>query len=640
MPKDHTRREFVATSAAALAALAAIPGLPSGIRARLAHRDATLVAHPFDLHQVRLLPGPFLDDLNVNRRYMMGLDPDRLLHSFRITAGLPSSAEPYYGWEAPNNELRGHFVGHYLSGCALLAAQTGDTAVKARGDALVSELAKCQKANGYLSAFPEELFDRLKARRGVWAPFYTYHKILAGMLDSYTLGGNTEALEVAKGMAGWTRDWVRPLDDRLMQDILRTEFGGIGESLDNLASITGDMSWIDVSKRFDHDRVLTPLAEGRDELTHVHANTTIPKIIGAARRYEITGDQRSHDIADYFWREVTGRRCFVTGGTSSGENWKSPVGQLAGELAPDTEESCPTYNMLKLTRHLFSWTGDAKVADYYERALFNGMLGTQHPADGEKIYYTPMASGYWRMFGTPDHGFWCCHGTGVESHSKFGDSIYFHDDTGIWINQFIASELNWADRGVRLVQETGFPATDTTRLTVHVAHATQMALRIRLPYWLDGQATVKLNGKAVTVSPPPGNYLTINRRWRGGDRVELTLPMKLHLHAMPDDPTVQAVMYGPLVLAGKLGPEPLRAPPTPPRMTPDFDLTPETRPIAVAAINAPSDDVRSWVKPTGRPLEFRIVGQEREIALVPFNTVFDERYAVYWRVLSAPISGG
>jgi DUF1680 family protein len=640
MPKDHTRREFVATSAAALAALAAIPVLPSGVPARLAPRDSALVAHPFDLHQIRLLPGPFLDDLNVNRRYMMGLDPDRLLHSFRITAGLPSSAEPYYGWEAPNNELRGHFVGHYLSACALLAAQTGDAAVKARGDALVSELARCQKANGYLSAFPEELFDRLKARRGVWAPFYTWHKILAGMLDSYTLGGNTEALNVAKGMAGWTRDWVRPLGDTQMQDILRTEFGGIGESLDNLASITGDMSWLDVSRRFDHERVLAPLAEGRDELTRVHANTTIPKIIGAARRYEVTGDRRSRDIADYFWREVTGRRCFATGGTSSGENWKNPVGQLAGELAPDTEESCPTYNMLKLTRHVFGWTGDAKVADYYERALFNGMLGTQHPADGEKIYYTPMASGYWRMFGTPDHGFWCCHGTGVESHSKFGDSIYFHDDAGIWINQFIASEVNWADKGVRLVQETGFPATDTTRLTVHVARATRMALRIRLPYWLDGQATVRLNGKAVAVSPPPENYLTINRRWRDGDRVEVTLPMKLHVHAMPDDPTLQAVMYGPLVLAGKLGPEPLRAPPTPPRMTPDFDLTPETRPIAVAAIRAPSDDVRSWVRPAGRPLEFRTVGQEREIVLVPFNTVFDERYVVYWRVLSAPLSGG
>lgn len=637
MPKHPSRRDFVVTSTSALAALAAIPVLPRHARAALARRAPSIVARPFDLHQVRLLPGPFRDDLEVNRRYLMGLDPDRLLHSFRITAGLPSTAEPYYGWEAPNNELRGHFVGHYLSGCALMAAQTGDAAVKARGDLLVAELAKCQRPNGYLSAFPEDFFDRLKARRGVWAPFYTYHKILAGMLDSQTLSGNAQALDVAIGMGGWTRDWLQLIDDTQMQSILRTEFGGIGESLDNLAAITGDMSWIDVSRRFDHERILAPLAEGRDDLTHAHANTTIPKIIGAAQRYEITGDQRSHDIADYFWREVTGKRCFATGGTSSGENWKNPAGQLAGELAPDTEESCPTYNMLKLTRHIFGWTADSGVADYYERALFNGMLGTQHPADGEKIYYTPMASGYWRMFGTPDHGFWCCHGTGVESHSKFGDSIYFHDDTGIWVNQFIASEVNWADKGVRLVQETSFPVKDSTRLTVHVSRPTPMALRIRRPYWLAGPAGITVNGgKVLTLAGQPSGYLAFDRIWHNGDHVDVTFPMNLHVHAMPDDFTLQAVMYGPLVLAGKLGAEPTRAGPTPPRMTPDFDGSPVTKPIAVAPIKAPSDDVNSWVKSVpGKPLEFKIVGQEREIALVPFNGLFDERYAVYWKVLSS-----
>jgi DUF1680 family protein len=263
------------------------------------------------------------------------------------------------------------------------------------------------------------------------------------------------------------------------------------------------------------------------------------------------------------------------------------------------------------------------------------MLGTQHTADGEKIYYTPMASGYWRMFGTPDHGFWCCHGTGVESHSKFGDSIYFHDDTGIWVNQFIASEVNWADKGVRLVQDTAIPANDTTRLTMHAAKPTQMAMRIRMPYWLADDATVRLNGKKLTLPTSPSSYYTINNLWRSGDHVDVTLPMKLHVHAMPDDPTLQAVMYGPLVLAGKLGHEPLRAPATPPRMTPDFDLTPDTKPIAVAVIKAPSGDVTSWVKPTGKPLEFKIVGEERESALGPFNEVFDGRYAVYWNVLSS-----
>ena len=636
MSRHANRREFILAATATATALAALPRFA---RAAAIRRRRALLANPFDLHQVKLLPGIFLDDVTVNHRYMMALDPDRMLHSFRTVAGKASNAEPYYGWEAPNNELRGHFVGHYLSGCALLAAQIDDPVVKARGDLMVTELAKCQAANGYLSAFPEELFDRFKARRGgVWAPFYTIHKIHVGMIDCYTLSGNALALDVATKMGGWIRDWVKPLDDATMQQILRTEFGGIGDSLNELAQVTGDMSWVDVSKRFDHERILGPLAAGRDELTKIHANTTIPKALAAARRYDITGDQRSHDIADYFWREVTGKRTFCTGGSSSDENWKSPVGQLSTELGSMTEESCVTYNLLKLTRNIFTWTADAKAADYYERALFNGMLGTQHPSDGEKIYYMPLASGYWRMFGTADHGFWCCHGSGVESHSKFGDSIYFHDDDGIWVNQFIASEVNWKEKGVRLTQETSFPAQSSTRLTVHVRAPTRMALRVRIPYWATKGASFRLNGQAITITQQPSSYVTINKVWQNGDRLDFAAPMSLHVDAMPDDPTLQAVMYGPLVLAGKLGPEPTRAGPTPPRMTPDFDVAslPVTKPIAVAPIKVTSDDVTSWVKPEpGKPLQFKIVGQDKEIALAPFHTIYDERYAVYWKVVRA-----
>jgi len=633
MTRHFSRREFAA-------ALAAIPILPRQLRLPLTRRGPALKATPFDLHQVKLLPGIFRDDLEVNRRYMMGLVPDRLLYSFRTVAKLPTPGEPYYGWEAPNNELRGHFVGHYLSGCSLLAAQTGDAAVKARNDLLVAELAKCQLPNGYLSAFPEELMDRFKTRRGgVWAPFYTLHKIHVGMIDSYTLGGNKQALDVAVKMGGWVRDWVAPLDDATMQQILRTEFGGIGDSLNELAQVTGDMSWVDVSKRFDHVRILDPLAAGRDELTKVHANTTIPKVLGAARRYDITGDQRSQDIAKYFWKEVTGWRSFCTGGSSSDENWKSPAGQLSTELGSMTEESCVTYNLLKLTRNIFSWTADAKAADYYERALFNGMLGTQHPTDGEKIYYMPMASGYWRMFGTADHGFWCCHGSGVESHSKFGDSIYFHDDTGIWVNQFIASEVNWKEKGVRLVQETKFPAESKTELTIHVPRPTKAAIRIRQPYWAVNGIRIRTKVGEMRLAPgDTGGYTELSSDWNDGDKIEVSFPMSLHIDAMPDDPSLQAVMYGPLVLAGKLGHEPTRAGPTPPRMTPDFDdaKNPVTMPIAVAPIKTTSDDVNSWVKAVpGKPLQFVTVGQDKPITLVPFNGLYDERYVVYWKVVHA-----
>ena len=629
MTDQPSRREFVGAVAAAAAALAAFPLLPRSAQAFVARRRITFAARPFDLHRVRLLPGIFRDDVEVNRRYMMALDPDRLLHSFRITAGLPSTAEPYYGWEAPNNELRGHFVGHYLSGCALLAAQLDDDAVKARGTLMVAELARCQAASGYLSAFPVELVDRLKARRGVWAPFYTIHKILAGMLDCYSLTGNAQALAVARGIGRWTRDWVAPVDDPTMQRILNTEFGGMGESLRQLSVVTGETSFLDVAHRFDHERVLAPLAEGRDALKGVHANTTIPKIIAAARLYEVNGDQRSHDIADYFWHEVTSKRCFATGGSSSGEGWPSEAGMLAKELAPDTEESCVTYNMLKLTRQLFSWTADPAMADYYERALFNGMLGTQHPADGEKIYYTPLQSGYWRMFGTPDHGFWCCHGSGVESHSKLGDSIYFHDDEGVYVNLFVASEVDWGEKGVKLVQDTTFPTSDTTRITLRMAQPTRVKLRLRIPYWVAGAPAAKVNGKRIATTSAPSSYLVVDREWRDGAQVALTLPMALHVHAMPDDPTLQAVMYGPLVLAGKLAPEPTRAGPTPPRMSPDFTVPP----LPVAAIVAPSADVTSWVKPVrGQKLEFTTIGQATNIPLAPFHAVYDERYVVYWKV--------
>ncbi|HEY4320354.1 MAG TPA: glycoside hydrolase family 127 protein [Gemmatimonadales bacterium] len=624
-----SRRTFISTTTAALAAT---PILPRALRAQRRRTAPALVAHPFDLHDVTLLPGIFRDDVEVNRRFLMGLDPDRLLVSFRTTANLPTTAEPYYGWEAPNNELRGHFVGHYLSGCALMAAQLHDDAVKVRGNLVVAELAKCQQPSGYLSAFPADYIDRLKEHKGVWAPFYTLHKIMAGMLDSYSLSGNQQALDVLTGMARWTRDWVAPVDDAAMQRILNTEFGGMAETLYSLSAVTGDSTWFDVGSRFEHARIMTPLADGRDELTRVHANTTIPKIIGEARRYELTGDQRSHDIANYFWHEVTGKRSFVTGGSSSGENYKSPVGQLSTELAWDTEESCVTYNMLKLSRQLFSWTGDSQVADYYERALFNGMLGTQHPADGEKIYYTPLLPGYWRMFGTPEHGFWCCHGSGVESHSKFGDSIYFHDDRALYVNLFIASSVDWRDKGVQVTQSTSFPAHADTTLTVATSKPQAFALKLRIPPWAHG-ATVSINGKRWSGSTAPGSYAVIDRTWQGGDSITLTLPMELRIEAMPDDPTLQAVMYGPLVLAGTLGQEVERAAPTMPRMSPDFTDAQVAARDAVAnpSIIAPHPDVHSWVRQTG-PLTFTTVGQAHATQLVPFNGLIDERYVVYWKV--------
>ena len=640
MPHRLTRRDFVERAGAAAAALALWPRAGAAQflgRAAAPGANIPFAALPFDLHDVRLLAGPQLTALEVNRRYMMALSPDRLLHVFRVNAGIASTAQPYGGWEAPVNELRGHFVGHYMSACALMAAQTGDDAVKARGAEIVAGLAPCQQAlgGGYLSAFPVEYFERLKARQRVWAPFYTYHKIMAGLLDSYTLSGNAQALAMVKGMGDWVIAYAEPIPDTQWHAMLTTEYGGMNDVLRELANVTGDAKYARIAARFDQETFLAPLAVGRDELKGVHANTNVPKVLGAARWHEMTGDDRPRAMVDFFWEDVTERRAYATGGTSNGEEWQGEPGQLANALSGYTQETCVTYNMLKLTRHLFTWRPDVRYADYYERAYWNGILPTQHPATGEKIYYTPLADGYWKLFGTPEFGFWCCQGTGAENFSKLGDSIYFHDDDGIWVNLFVPSEVKWAAKGVRLRQETRFPESESTTLTVNAAKPVRMALRVRVPYWATRGGSAKLNGQPLTAFAGPASWLVVDRVWANGDTLEVTLPMSLHVHPMPDDHRLQAVMYGPLVLVARmgtvgLGDDTLRAVPTAPRTVPEYKEIPELR---AAPIKAPSDDPASWLEPVpGKPLEFRTVGQKTPMTFVPLLSIFDERYAVYMRV--------
>ena len=616
------RRDFISS-------LTAVAGL-AAVRVPIIDGSSAPLARPFDLDRVRLHPGPFLDALEVNRRFLLAQDENRLLHMFRSTAGLPSTAEPLGGWEAPVNELRGHYVGHYLSAVAKMSQSLGDSVLKARGDRIVTELAKCQQqlGNGYLSAFPEEFFDRLRDGKPVWAPFYTLHKIMAGLLDMHTLATNAQALDVLQGMARWTGRWAQPLGDEHMARVLEREYGGMNEMLYNLAAVTGRDGYKDLAHRFDHERFFAPLAQGRDELKGLHANTNIPKVVGAARRYELTGELRYRHIAEYFWRQVTTQRAYCTGGTSNGEGWNAEPGVLSTELSGYTQEDCTTYNMLKLTRHIFGWTADPACADFYERALFNGIIGSQHPRDGEKLYYVNLAAGLWKLFGTPGQDYWCCTGTMSESFSQFGDSIYFHDDAGVYVNLFIASELNWSERGVRLVQETEFPEEEGTTLRIQTAKPVRFALRIRVPYWATHGGTAVLNGHGLDGFAAPGGYYVLDRTWRNGDTVAVKLPMSLHLHAMPDDPTLAAVMYGPLVLAGRLGtdgltPDVLRAEPTKPRTIPEYKGQP---------IPAPELRAQGAERVAGRGLEFRAAGEKGAVTLVPFHTIFDERYAIYWRL--------
>jgi len=633
-----TRRQFVAgvgaTAAATLTPLRLMAKPMQDPVVDTTMVDGKAVSHdkvqwralPFPMKHVRLLPGPCTQAMEENRKYLHTLPTDRLAHMFRVTAGIPSTAQPFGGWEAPDCELRGHFAGgHYLSAVALMYASTGDEDLRKKGDALVAALAECQKkhADGYLSAFPPEFFDRLSNREKVWAPFYTIHKIMAGHLDMYVHTGNTQALDTVEKMAGWVGAWTGPMSYDHMQRILQTEFGGMGEVLRNLYAVTGKWQYLGTARHFDHQFVLDPLAEHRDELKGLHANTNIPKIIAAARGYELVDDQREHDIAQYFWDEVTSERCYCTGGTSNGEFWRTDPGKLAKELGPTTTEDCCAYNMMKLTRHVFGWHPSAHYMDYYERTLFNHRLGTINPETGTTMYYLPLGTGYWKVFATDFNSFWCCSGTGVEEYSKLNDTIYFHDDNSVYVNLYIASELNWPEKKFRLRQDTQFPQEQGMKLTV-LTDSPDIALNVRIPYWTQG-GSVKVNGRTLPVFANPSSYLTLRGPWKAGDTIEFSFPMGLHVHPMPDDHTIQAAMYGPLVLAGKLDEV------TPKMMFGDYG--PKGNVPTVPDIQTKKGDVAEWVVPEDeKAMKFKATAQTKEIELVPLNQVLQNKYVVYWKV--------
>lgn len=588
---------------------------------------------PFKLQQVRLLDGPFKAAADRDRQYLHDLEADRLLYMFRVNAGLPAPGEPMGGWE--QKEVRGHTMGHYLSACAFAIAATGDEELKRKADAIVAELARCQQAlgdSGYLSAFPESFIDRVESRKPVWAPYYTLHKIMAGLLDMHVHTGNQQALDVVSKMADWCKSRCDRLSDEQMQSMLNsTEQGGMNDVLANLHAVTGNKDYLALARRFVQQTYNAPLAKRRDELMGQHVNSFIPNMIGTARLYEVGHNETDRQIASFFWDQVTSTRCYCTGGTSNREHWQSPPNHLAHELGDHTQETCCTYNMLKLTRHLFCWQPEARYADYYERALFNSILSTQDPDTGMMMYFVTLGSGRWKYFNTPRDSFWCCTGTGMENHAKYGDSIYFHDDQGVFVNLFIPSELDWEQRGVKIRQETRFPEASSTSLTVSVTSPTDFALRIRVPAWAEKGVDAKLNGKPFAQFARPSSYLEVKRTWHNGDRIDVGMPMSLTTSPMPDDPTLMAFMVGPLVLAARLGEDDI---------THDMTYTTENWykfPVQNIAKTAPlltnTDDARSVLTPVeDQPLTFQTTGQERNITFVPYHKLFGERYAVYWHV--------
>jgi DUF1680 family protein len=668
-----TRREFVGAAAAGLPIVRAAQAPPTDYVVpprpllsaapafagplSFARRAVPPRVEPFPLAQVRLLPGSvFHDAQEWNRGYMARLPADRLLYTFRANAGLPvGAARPLGGWEQPENgrrasELRGHFGGHFLSASALLYAATGDEEAKAKGDAIVAELFRCQQRLGgkYLSAFPTSWWDRLERGQRVWAPFYTIHKIMAGLFDMHRLAGNRQALAVLEGMAAWADEWTAPKSAEQMQQILTIEFGGIAATLYDLAALTGEDRWARVGDRFQKKSFLDPLAARRDELRGLHANTHIPQAIAAARRYEISADLRFRDVAQYFFDEVAAARSYVTGGTSNAEGWLGPPRRLAAELAvsPNTAECCCAYNMMKLARHVYAWSPDPRVFDHYERLLLNHRIGTIRPQTGATQYYLSLTPGVWKTFATEDQTFWCCTGTGIEEYAKLADSIYWRDEAGVYVNLFVPSELRWPEKGLRLRQETGYPEAEGTALVVAEGGKDALEVRVRVPGWLAAAPEVRLNGRTLDASASPGSYLAVRRVWRPGDRLDVALPMRLRVESMPDDPRMQAFLYGPLVLAGDLGNEGLtEAHVVGPNLRvgnahieqhgSPLAATNRTPPIAdveIPSFRARGADPASWIQRAEAGLVFRTVGQERDVTLRPLFRLFDRRYSVYWQV--------
>ncbi|MCX6301544.1 MAG: glycoside hydrolase family 127 protein [Bacteroidia bacterium] len=585
-------------------------------------------ALPFSLSDIKLLDGPFLHATNLDAKILLTYEPDRLLSKFYSEAGLTPKAEHYMGWE--DESLAGHSLGHYLSGCSMMYLTTGDTAFLARVNYIVDELKKLQDidGNGYIGAFPngKKIFEEEVARgnirsqgfdlNGIWAPFYTQHKVMAGLRDAYHLCGNQTALEVERRFADWIDGIVSPLNDEQVQNMLRCEHGGISETLADLYADTKDDKYLRISRIFYQKSFLDPMKAGKDVLPGRHCNTNIPKLIALARLYELTGDTSDKKAALFFWNTVVYHHSYVTGGNGNNEYF-GPADKLRDRLGDGTTESCNVYNMLKLSEHLFEWDASANVADFYERALFNHILSTQDPEDGHVTYNLSLDMGGFKEFQDPEW-FTCCIGTGMENHSKYGRNIFYHNDNELFLFQFIASELSWKEKGLKVVQNTKYPREQGTALKFTCEKPLKLTLQIRYPYWAKNGIEISVNGKKKRFSQKPGSFVPITKTWKSGDNIEVKMPFSLRLETMPDDSNRVSVMYGPLVMAGDLGPV--------------KDSTSRDA-LYVPVLMTENRDPGAWMKPVeGKPNTFMTVniGRPRDVEMMPFYTFYDRRYSIYW----------
>ncbi|MGI4843373.1 MAG: beta-L-arabinofuranosidase domain-containing protein [Janthinobacterium lividum] len=605
-------------------------------------------AELFPLADVRLKPGPFLDAQTTDLNYMMAMEPDRLLAPFLREAGLAPRQPSYGNWESTG--LDGHMGGHYLSALALMYAATGDAEVLRRLNYVVAELKRAQEANGdgYLGGIPggrqawrDIAAGKMEASNfsvnGKWVPWYNLHKVYAGLRDAHRYAGNLEARAMLIALSDWALRLSSHLSEEQMQQMLRAEHGGMNEIFADVAHMTGEDKYLALALRFSHQAVLQPLAQGQDKLTGLHANTQIPKVVGFKRIADMTGRQDLDKAAEFFWQTVVERRSVAIGGNSVKEHFHDTqdFGSMIGEV--EGPETCNTYNMLKLTSMLFQSAKKGSYGDYYERALYNHILSSQRPGGGF-VYFTPMRPNHYRVYSQVDKGMWCCVGSGIESHAKYGEFIYAHEGDALFVNLFIPSTLHWREKGVRLTQSTLFPDVGSTRLTVDAPGT--FTMKIRYPGWVAaGKLAVKVNGRAVKLDAAPGGYVSVARMWKKGDRVDVQLPMSTRLEQMPDKSNYYAVLHGPIVLAAKtrmFGDEELNFLADESRMGhiaggPVCPL--EAAPMLVSDSLA---FLRRFKPVKGKPLTFTAPGLVQGAAgsateFIPFFRLHESRYTMYWQ---------
>ncbi len=605
----------------------------------------TIKLNPLPLNHVRLTGGPLKSAQDADAKYLLELEPDRMLAFLRQRAGLKPKATGYGGWDGPGRNLTGHIAGHYLSGVSLMWAATGDVRFKERADYIVEQLKEIQNAqgDGYIGALQDGDGVDGKQRfidlsngiirsggfdlNGLWSPWYVQHKLFAGLRDAYRYADNSDALQIETKFAEWVEKILSKLNDDQLQSMLGTEFGGMNEVLAELYADTADQRWLVLADKFHQKAIIDALSKDRDVIAHTHGNTQVPKLYGELIRYVYTGNQADEDSAKFFWDRVVNHYTFATGGHGKNEYFGEPD-KLNDMVDGRTAETCNVYNMLKMTRTLFSVEPDIRYADFHERALFNHILASQDPRDGTVTYMLPVGRGvqheYQRMF----DDFTCCVGTSMESHALHGAGIYYYKGSEeFWIGLYAPSVARWDSAGVEVVTATDFPIGPSASVKIRTKAPKKFMLAIRRPYWAGDGFTVKVNGQAFKNISPADSYIKINRVWLEGDTVDLNLPKQLRKEPLPDNPSRMAFMWGPLVLAGDLGPE-----------TRAGEENEENPPAPSAPPLVISDQpLQRWLRPeSGKPGWFKTtgVGLAHDIEFAPFYELPRRTYAVYWDVFT------